>query len=281
MNKALYELKVIKESSLIDYLINNIKEKSKNNIKNMIVNNCVYINEKPINKINYNVKPNDKITIIKRKIKENNYEIEIIYEDDYLIGINKPSKLLSVSDNKGHQTAYKIVSNYVKQKNKNNKIFILHRLDRDTSGILLFAKNQKIKYQMQEKWDEIVLKRGYLAITQKIDKKSDTIKSYLYEDKNYNVKSTNNSQNGKLAITNYTVIKSNKKYSLLQIFIKTGRKNQIRVHMNLINTSIIGDKKYGNIKSDRLYLHANTLEFTHPITKKITTINCYFDQNLI
>lgn len=281
MNKALYELKVIKESSLIDYLINNIKEKSKNNIKNMIVNNYVYINEKPINKINYNVKPNDKITIIKRKIKENNYEIEIIYEDDYLIGINKPSKLLSVSDNKGHQTAYKIVSNYVKQKNKNNKIFILHRLDRDTSGILLFAKNQKIKYQMQEKWDEIVLKRGYLAITQKIDKKSDTIKSYLYEDKNYNVKSTNNSQNGKLAITNYTVIKSNKKYSLLQIFIKTGRKNQIRVHMNLINTSIIGDKKYGNIKSDRLYLHANTLEFTHPITKKITTINCYFDQNLI
>lgn len=281
MNKALYELKVIKESSLIDYLINNIKEKSKNNIKNMIVNNCVYINEKPINKIDYNVKPNDKITIIKRKIKENNYEIEIIYEDDYLIGINKPSKLLSVSDNKGHQTAYKIVSNYVKQKNKNNKIFILHRLDRDTSGILLFAKNQKIKYQMQEKWDEIVLKRGYLAITQKIDKKSDTIKSYLYEDKNYNVKSTNNSQNGKLAITNYTVIKSNKKYSLLQIFIKTGRKNQIRVHMNLINTSIIGDKKYGNIKSDRLYLHANTLEFTHPITKKITTINCYFDQNLI
>lgn len=277
MNRALLNLKVLNECLLIDFLIDNIHDKSKNNIKNMVINGFVSVNDKLVTKLNYLLKKGDNVIIVKRKIDG----IDIIYEDDYLIGINKPSGLLSVSDSKGGITAYSVVSNYVKQRNRGNKIFVLHRLDRDTSGILVFAKNQKVKYAMQEKWNDVVLKRGYLAVTKKIKKDCGMIKSYLYEDKNFVVKSSNNSQDGKLAITNYKKIRDNNKYSLLQIFLSTGRKNQIRVHMNLIGTSIVGDRKYGTIKADRLYLHANILEFIHPITKEITTINCYFNQDLI
>lgn len=276
MNKAIIELTSQTEIDILTFLKENLKSKSKNNIKNIIMNNCAYINGKLCNKPNYIIKANDKISIILKQIRTKNYTIDIIYEDDYFISINKPNGLLSVSTEKKSETAYSIVRNYIKETSKNSKLFILHRLDRDTSGILLFCKKESIKEQMQEDWNNIVLKRGYLAIVKKIKETKGTIKSYLYEDRNYNVKSTKDPKKGKLAITNYEVIKSNKKYSLLQIFLETGRKNQIRVHMNEIGTSILGDKKYGNLKSDRLYLHSHIFSFIHPITKEIVTIksNC-------
>ena len=168
---------------------------------------------------------------------------------------------------------YDIVKKYV-----GGKLYVLHRLDRDTSGILLFCRDKGIVEKMQNNWSDVVFKRGYLAVVNKISG-SGTIKSYLYEDKNFNVKSCNDPKKGKLAITHYSVIKSSKNYSLLQIFIDTGRKNQIRVHMNLIGTSILGDKKYGGNKAKRLYLHSNILEFIHPISGRNVFIKCdsYFD----
>jgi len=268
MNRALLEFSIDKDCLLIDFLKYNI-EKSKNNIKSFISNGCCYVNDLVITKANYLLKTGDKLVVILKQIRDKNYGlINIIYEDNYFIGINKPSGLLSVSDIKGNVSAYDIVKKYV-----GGKLFVLHRLDRDTSGILLFCRDKGIVEKMQDNWNEVVLKRGYMAIVNKISG-SGTIKSYLYEDKNFNVKSCNDSKKGKLAITHYSVVKSSKNYSLLQVFIDTGRKNQIRVHMNLIGTSILGDKKYGGNKAKRLYLHSNILEFVHPVSGKNVCIKC-------
>lgn len=267
MNKAVLTFKVDQEIDVFNFLRLNLPNKSRNNIKTMFLNRRVYVN-KSLVRFDYLLKSGDVVYVILRQIVDNNYCIDIIYEDDYFIGINKPSGLLSVPTLKNDYTAYGIL-----KKNVKSKLFVLHRLDRDTSGILLFCKNERLKNIMQDNWNDVVLKRGYLTIVVgKVE--SGTIKSYLYEDKNYNVRSSYNKNRGKLAITHYQVIESNDKYSLVQIFIDTGRKNQIRVHMSLIGTPILGDKKYGNVKSDRLYLHANTFSFIHPITKRETIINC-------
>lgn len=198
--------------------------------------------------------------------------IKILYEDKSIIVVSKPSHLLTIStDNEKEKTMFHKVIEYERKKNKNNKVFIVHRLDKDTSGILVFAKNERIKRQLQDNWQNT--KRYYQAVVEgKVEKQEDTIKSYLKENKALITYSTNKSD-GKLAITKYKVIKTNKKYSLLDIEILTGRKNQIRVHMNDINHPIIGDKKY-NAKTNpikRLGLHANKLVLQHPITKQIMT----------
>lgn len=205
-------------------------------------------------------------------------KLDIIYEDKNIIVVNKPSGLLTVSTEKEKEkTLFKEVSLYVKKSNPKAKIFIIHRLDKDTSGIVVFAKNQNIKYKYQNNWDNLVIKRGYTAVVEgTLIKKKDTIKSYLRETKTFMVYSTNDRENGKLAITNYNVIKENKKCSMLDIDIKTGRKNQIRVHMNDINHPILGDKKYGDKKSNfsRLMLHASILIIINPITKKKMEFVC-------
>lgn len=275
MNRALLEFSIDSECLLIDYLKNNI-EKSKNNIKSFISNGCCYVNDEVVTKANYLLKKGDKLVVVLKQIRDKYFGlINIIYEDNYFVGINKPSGLLSVSDIKGNVSAYDIV-----KKNVSGKLYVLHRLDRDTSGILLFCRDKSIVEKMQDNWNEVVLKRGYLAVVNRISGKG-TIKSYLYEDKNFNVKSCNDPKKGKLAITHYDVIKSSKNYSLLQVFIDTGRKNQIRVHMNLIGTSILGDKKYGGNKAKRLYLHSNILEFIHPVSGKNVCIKCDSDFDIL
>ncbi len=200
-----------------------------------------------------------------------NDKLDIIYEDKSILVVNKKAHLLTVStNNEKEKTLFHQVLMYEKRKNKNNKIFIVHRLDKDTSGLVIFAKNEKIKYKLQNNWDKET-KRGYVAVVHGITKDKEVIKSYLMETKTLLVYSTNDSKNGKLAITEYEQLKHNNKFSLLKIKIKTGRKNQIRVHLNDIGNSIVGDKKYSEKKFDplrRLCLHANYLEIIHPVTNK-------------
>lgn len=199
-------------------------------------------------------------------------KLDIIFEDKSILVVNKPSGILTVSTPKEKEkTLFHEVSDYVKKSNSKAKVFIIHRLDKDTSGIVMFAKNQNIKYMYQNNWDNLVLKRGYIAVVNGIlEKKEGCIKSYLKETKTLMVYSSNDKKNGKLAITNYKVMKESNKYSMLDIEIKTGRKNQIRVHLNDIGHSILGDKKYGNKKSftNRLMLHANKLIVINPKTNK-------------
>lgn len=211
-------------------------------------------------------------------MKKKKKKLDIIYEDKEILVINKPSGMLTVSTLKEKEkTLFHEVSKYVKKSNPKAKVFIINRLDKDTSGIVMFAKNQNVKYMYQNSWDSLTLKRMYVAVLDGTpEKKEASIKSYLKETKTLMVYSSNDKKNGKLAITNYKVIKSNNKYSLVQIEIKTGRKNQIRVHMSDIKSPIAGDKKYGNKKScfKRLMLHAYSLEIINPKTKRKMNFLC-------
>ncbi len=202
-------------------------------------------------------------------------KLDIIYEDKDLIVINKPSHMLTIStNNEKENTLFHQVILYEKRKNKNNKVFIVHRLDKDTSGLIVFAKSETVKRKLQNNWEKT--KRGYYAIVHGVlPKEKDTIKSYLKETRTLLVYSTND-KSGELAITDYEVMKTNKKYSLVKINLKTGKKNQIRVHMNDLGNQIVGDKKYGNKKTDplrRLCLFANYLEFNHPINNSKLIFN--------
>lgn len=195
-------------------------------------------------------------------------KLDIIYEDKFIIVVNKPPHLLTVAtDKEREKTLFHQVAEYEKKKNKYNKIFVVHRLDKDTSGLVIFAKNEHIKQLLQNNWDSA--KRKYVAVVEgKVTKKQETIQTYLKENKSFITYST--VKGGKLAITKYNLLKTSKSYSLLDIEIYTGRKNQIRVHMNDIGHPIIGDKKYGAQTNplNRLGLHAYLLDFTHPITKE-------------
>lgn len=203
-------------------------------------------------------------------------KLDIIYEDKELIAINKPSGLLTVStDKEKEKTLYREVSDYEKKKHKSNKIYIINRLDKDTSGVVLFAKNQKLKKLFQDRWNELVKTRNYIAIVEGKTDTEGTIKSWLKETKTFMTYSSAKENDGKFAITTYKKVKGNNKYTLLNVEIFTGRKNQIRVHMKDINHPIVGDKKYGSkITSKRMMLHANLLEVYHPINNKLYIFEC-------
>ena len=195
--------------------------------------------------------------------------LDIIYEDRSLLVVNKKAGLLTIATAKEKdRTLYNEVYMYLKKKNQ--KVFIVHRLDKDTSGVVVFAKTEKMKLLLQKDWNNLVKVREYLAIVEgKVEKEQAILTNYLMETKTLRTYITN-SKKGQLAITKYKLIKYIKDYSVLQVFIETGRKNQIRVQLSNMRNPIIGDKKYGSTKNPirRLGLHAHRLILINPITKK-------------
>lgn len=256
---------VKKESTLMDFLLNHYNKK---NVKNLLKFKQVLVNGQAISQFDYQLNINDEIIVDKNA--GSNSSLDIIYEDKELIVINKPAGLLSMAGgNEKEKTAYHLVGEYLKSKNKNARVFIVHRLDKDTSGVLMFAKNEVIKNKLQNNWNEIVYKRGYLAIVEgKLKNKHGTIKNHLDESKTQMVYISNNGK-GKLAITHYKVLKESRYNSLVEVFLDTGRKNQIRVHMQSLGHSIVGDEKYGATTNPikRMGLHSHVFAFVHPDTK--------------
>ncbi len=258
MNK----FKVSQPGSLFDFLLTKYNKKK---VKNLLKYKCVKVNDQTISQFDYQLNIGDLVFVDSNQ----DNQLEILYEDNQLIVINKPSGLLSMAGGlEKEKTAYHYVSEYLKKKNKKARVFIVHRLDRETSGVLMFAKNEEIKNLLQNNWNKLVYKRGYKAIVEgRLTKKQGTIKSYLQESKTQHVYIATK---GKLAITHYQVIKETKNNSLLSINLDTGRKNQIRVQLQSIGHSIIGDKKYGATTNPikRLGLHADIFGFIHPQTKR-------------
>lgn len=191
-------------------------------------------------------------------------KMDIVYEDKEILVVNKePNYLTIATDKEKYKTLYNEASMYVKKQHPRNKVFIVHRLDKDTSGLVVFSKNENKKRELQNNWDNTT-REYYAVVSGKMPKKKDVLKSYLVEDKTLNVHSTKNPKIGKLAITEYEVINETSAFSLLKINIKTGRKNQIRVQLSDIGHPIVGDKKYGckhNIMR-RMALHAYLIEYT-------------------
>ncbi len=191
-------------------------------------------------------------------------KLNIVYEDKELLVINKEPHLLTIKTNKGvENNLYSEASNYVKKQYPKNKVFIINRLDKETSGIVLFAKNQDKKISIQNKWSE-VHREYYCIVEGHLKDKKGTLKDYLAETKTLDVYITKDKQKGKLAITEYEVLEETKEYTLLKINIKTGRRNQIRVQLSNIGHPIIGDKKYHSTKNPlkRLGLHAYLVTLT-------------------
>ncbi len=201
-----------------------------------------------------------------------NRRLKLVYEDDDIIVVNKGYGLLSMGNDKVKEgTAYTILRDYLKWQDPRNKLFIVHRLDRDTSGLMVFAKSIEAKENLQHNWNNMVLSRKYLAVVEgRPDPAEGIVKSYLAENSRYEVYSTDNPDEGQLAITRYRTLKSRNGYSLMEVELDTGRKNQIRVHMKDLGHPITGDRRYGAGSSPihRMALHAQTLRFVHPITRK-------------
>ncbi len=274
--KNLKQYVVKEQCELLDFLLETFKGQSRNSVKSLLGSHRVSIDGAPVTQFNFMLYPGDTViisnTAIRKKTRSN---LPIIYEDQDLIVINKPTKLLSVpSDNEKGSTAFRMVNDYLQQKDKHNRAFIVHRLDEDTSGVLMFAKNIKMANALTEgdNWNNLVKKRGYYAIVEgQLENKQGHITSYLKKNAQNMMYSSKKKGDGQLAITDYKVVKENKDYTLVDVDIKTGRKNQIRVHFGDMGHFIIGDDKYGEPSNPikRLGLHAYELDLINPISKKM------------
>jgi len=269
---AVTEFVVEEGSGLLEFLLLKLSNKSRNNVKTILTNKYVSVDGRTVTKHDYMLKAGQTVCIApptSRGDKAKN-ALDIIFEDNDFLVINKPAGLLSIATEKEKElTAYHLMTEYVQLHNPKKRVYVIHRLDRDTSGVLMVAKNEKMKMAMQDNWADLVSERGYVAIVEGQPKeKEGKIRSWLLETKTLLMYSSSNEGDGQEAITNYQVIDEVKGYSMLNVQLETGRKNQIRVHMKELGHPVAGDKKYG-AKTDplkRLGLHANKLVFEHPFS---------------
>lgn len=265
-------LTVENETTLLPFLLENLKGQSRNNIKSLLSYRQVMVDGEPQSKHDAPLKAGMQVEIAWNKPRGSKEdELEVIYEDDYIIAVNKPAGLLSIAtEREKEKTAYHMLTNYVRSRDPKSRIFVVHRLDRETSGVLVVAKSEEAKHKLQDQWNELVTRREYIAVVEGTPEKNhDSIRSNLRETKTHLMYSAESG--GVPAVTNYEVIKEGALYSMLRVQIATGRKNQIRVHMQDIGHPIAGDKKYGAKTNPigRLALHAHVLEFFYPYTQKV------------
>lgn len=266
---------VKEEQTILEFLQKINSGWSKKKIKSLMSYRSIFVQKRAVKRLDEKVFVGQMVEIKDTKKIVQDKRLIILYEDQDFIAVDKPAGILSVSDATKEETMYQIVSHYMKEKNPKNKIFVLHRLDKETSGVLVFAKNEKMKYRMQENWNHLVKEREYIAIVEGfISQQKGTIKTYLVESSTHFVYITKNSKEGKLSITNYEKLKEENGYTWLRINLETGRKNQIRVSLKELHTVVTGDKKYGAQKDPfkRLGLHATKLSFQNPVTKQVITI---------
>ena len=273
-NTDLKEFTVNKTKELLSFLMEDIGY-SRNKAKSLLTHRCISVSGAPITQYDFKLEKGDIVIITKKGIRKNNEppNLKIIYEDNDLIVINKPYGLLSIaSDKEKGYTAFRMVTDYVQKQDKHNRVYVVHRIDKETSGILMFVKNSELRDKFVDCWNDIVKKRGYYAIVEgNLKNKSQTIELYLKQNNlNLVYVASSKDKTAKKSITEYKVIKENEKYSLLDVNIHTGRKNQIRVSLGHIGHYVLGDDKYGGPDNpiNRLCLHAYELKLIHPITKK-------------
>ncbi|MDD2464098.1 MAG: RluA family pseudouridine synthase [Desulfobulbus sp.] len=278
---------VSKDDTLLPFLIAHFPQKGRNVLKALLRDRMVSIDGLPVGQFNQTLTSGSTVEVRWERDapreKISSLGLDIIFEDTELVVINKPSGLLTIAtDTEKRKTAYSLLSEHVKLQDHDNKIFVVHRLDRDTSGLLLFAKNSTIKQQMQETWETTVNQRTYVGVVEGVVEKTErTIISWLAETSAFRVYSQQDEHVGKKAITHYRKIGGNSRYSLLLINLDTGRKHQIRVHMQDIGHPIVGDKKYGSHSNPihRMALHAQVLEFVHPTTGQICRFETPIPEN--
>ncbi len=267
--------KVIKHSTLIGFLTEQYPDSPRTRIKKLLQSGTIRINERPVTLHSYPLKPGDIVEINKQagNAARAGLPFPVLYEDQDVIVIDKPAGI-STSSTDGSRSIQEILSVFLKGQSKGKfRAFVVHRLDKEVSGVLLFAKTHEAMETLKERWQET--EKHYYALVEGIPEETQgAIKSWLLEDKSQKVHSVAERPDAKYSITNYSTIKKVDNNTLLDIKTDTGRKNQIRVHLSDIHCPIVGDRKYG--ASDefkrRVRLHAYSLSFPHPSDERTITV---------
>lgn len=265
---------VTEPAELMEFLMKKMAGISRTRVKALLSNRVVLVDNNIQTLYNYPLKPGMKVQISKEKHKHEfrHSLLNILYEDAYLIVVEKKEGLLSVAtERQKERTAQHILNDYVKRQHRNNRVFVVHRLDRETSGVMMYAKDEKTQHTLRDNWHDIVRDRRYVAlVTGDMEKDQGMVQSWLTDRKLY-VSSSDYDDGGKLSITHYRTIKRANGFSMVELQLETGRKNQIRVHMQVLGHPVVGDSRYG-CEIDplgRLALHAFKLCFYHPVTGEL------------
>lgn len=262
---------------LLEFLALKSPSSSRTDLKSWLKHKQVRLRGEVTTAFDAAVNPNDTVEVNASRafVTLRHPRLKLLYEDNDVIVVEKGYGLLSVGipnpAKKKIENAYDILRDYLKRKDPRNKLYVVHRLDRDTTGVMMFAKTEEAQETLRHNWNNFVLERLYVALVEGLVKDDEgTIKSHLTENSQYKVYSTENGNDGRLAVTRYKVAGRGHGLSLVEFTLDTGRKNQIRVHSSEMGHPISGDRKYGARQSrlGRLCLHAKTLRFAHPITKK-------------
>ena len=264
---------VKEETELLPFLMKAMNGISRNRAKALLVNRLVLVDNIITTHALARLVPGQTVILdrSKQKMAFRSNDLGVVYEDPYLLVIDKRAGLLSMSNNTRQQTVQTVLNRYLEKGGSRCTSHLVHRLDRDTSGLMVYAKDVKTQRSLVEGWQQLVTDRRYVALVSgELEKDQGMIKSWLTEDKHFVTHSSPVDNGGKLAITHYKVLRSAKGYSLVELELETGRKNQIRVHLSDMGHPIVGDFKYGSSDESllRLGLHAYLLAFRHPVTGK-------------
>ena len=271
--KSLLTFKVVAPAQLIAFVMEKMHGMSRNRAKALITNRVVLVNNAITTHPLAELKPGDVVQLDRSKHKKtfHSKELDIVFEDPYMLIIDKQPGLLSMSNNSRQQTVQTVLNRYLEKGGGRNTSHLVHRLDRDTSGLMVYAKDVQTQQSLINGWQELVTDRRYLALVEgEFEQPRGRVQSWLTEDKKFITHSSTVDNGGKYAVTHYNVLTSSNGYSLVQCELETGRKNQIRVHMADLGHPVVGDRKYGSNQDPmrRLGLHAYMLCFTHPVTGK-------------
>jgi 23S rRNA pseudouridine1911/1915/1917 synthase len=267
-------LNVNEPAELMEFLMKKMAGISRNKVKSLLTNRVVMVDNVITTQYNFALQPGMRVQVSKAK---HNHEfrhplLRLVYEDAYLLVVEKKEGLLSVStERQKERTAQHILQDYVRRTHRNNRVFVVHRLDRETSGLMMYAKDEMTQRTLRDNWHNIVTDRRYVTIVEgEMEKDADTVRSWL-TDHTFYVSSSPTDDGGKEAITHYKTIKRANGYSMVELQLETGRKNQIRVHMSELGHPVIGDVRYGSEIDPlgRLALHAFKLCFYHPVTGEL------------
>lgn len=265
-------LTVTAATDLCTFLCGHLPEMRRKSVLSLLKHRQVKVDRIVVTQYNHGLKPGERVSITWTKVLQDRglQGLRIVFEDPFLIVVDKPPGLLSIAtDKEKERTAYRILSDQLKTIDPRQRIFIVHRLDREVSGLMLFAKSKEIQQLLQKAWDKESVDRIYVAVVEgHVTQAQGTITSWLKENQARRVFSSPTPHDGQKAVTHYSVLKHSPRFSLLEIRLETGRKNQIRVHMQEMGHPVAGDKKYGAVVSGmkRLGLHARVLGFRHPVT---------------
>lgn len=270
------EYTVEEKTTLLPFLLKVMPNRGRNSVKSILRRGQVSVDGISETKYNYILEVGQNVSILKNKVARKQgalIGLSILHEDEDIIVVHKDAGLLTIANKREKErTAHYQLMQYVRHANPRNRVYIVHRLDQATSGVMVFAKNEQAKRTLQENWHNHVKKREYVALVEgKFTKTSGLITSWLNETKTYRMYSSFTEGDGQYAKTKYKLIQANASYSLVEVELVTGKKNQIRVHMQDLGHPVAGDKKYGAKTNPirRLGLHAKALSFIHPTTNKL------------